>query len=215
MKIGLFGGTFDPIHCGHLDVAHAARQALDLDCVWMIPARVPPHRTPPRASAAHRFAMVGAGGRGGHGPAGLRRGDGVRRALVHGRDARPPRSARDSRPVVVSSSPAPTRSRTSSRGRPIQPLLDRCHFVVVSRPGCAAARCGRPSPRWPAGCSISRAAHPAAPSIFLVDAPTAPVSSTGVRGAIANRGPLEGLLPSRVATYIERHGLYPAAETAG
>src|SRR6187549_2314720 len=56
--IGLLGGTFDPVHCGHLDVARAAQQALGLDEVWLVPARVPPHRTTPQASAAHRFAMA-------------------------------------------------------------------------------------------------------------------------------------------------------------
>ena len=58
MRLGLFGGTFDPVHLGHLDVAHAARCHLSLDAVWFIPARVPPHRREPHASAAHRFAMV-------------------------------------------------------------------------------------------------------------------------------------------------------------
>ena len=56
--IGLLGGTFDPVHCGHLDVARAARDALGLDEVWLVPARVPPHRTAPHASASHRFAMT-------------------------------------------------------------------------------------------------------------------------------------------------------------
>jgi len=55
---GYFGGTFDPIHVGHLDVARAAREALGLERVWLVPARVPPHRAPPQASAAHRFAMA-------------------------------------------------------------------------------------------------------------------------------------------------------------
>src|SRR5262245_647790 len=55
---GLLGGTFDPIHVGHLDVAEAARRALALDRVLLIPANIPPHRTSPHASAAHRFAMT-------------------------------------------------------------------------------------------------------------------------------------------------------------
>src|SRR5262245_7663606 len=58
MAIGLFGGTFDPIHTGHLDVARAAGTALGLDTVWIAPARVPPHRSAPHAPAAHRFAMA-------------------------------------------------------------------------------------------------------------------------------------------------------------
>src|SRR5438046_60424 len=58
MTVGLFGGTFDPIHRGHLDVAAAARRALHRDRVLSVPANVPPHRGQPRAAAAHRFAMA-------------------------------------------------------------------------------------------------------------------------------------------------------------
>jgi nicotinate-nucleotide adenylyltransferase len=57
-RIGLLGGTFDPIHCGHLDLATAAVQALDLTELLLIPAHTPPHRTPPSASGFHRFAMA-------------------------------------------------------------------------------------------------------------------------------------------------------------
>ena len=56
--IGLFGGTFDPVHLGHLDVARAARRALNLDRVWMIPAKIPPHRGRPLATEADRVAML-------------------------------------------------------------------------------------------------------------------------------------------------------------
>ena len=58
-RIGVLGGTFDPIHNGHLDVADAARSACGLDTVLLVPARVPPHRAgAPQAPAAHRFAMA-------------------------------------------------------------------------------------------------------------------------------------------------------------
>jgi nicotinate-nucleotide adenylyltransferase len=57
-RLALLGGTFDPIHCGHLDIACAAREALGLDRVWLVPSHMPPHRRAPQASAAHRFAMA-------------------------------------------------------------------------------------------------------------------------------------------------------------
>jgi nicotinate-nucleotide adenylyltransferase len=58
-KIGLFGGTFDPIHLGHLRAAEEAREQLRLDQVWFIPAADPPHKTRRRiVPAAHRLAMV-------------------------------------------------------------------------------------------------------------------------------------------------------------
>src|SRR5574338_423363 len=58
-RIGILGGTLDPIHQGHLDTALAARQALALDRVIILPSRVPPHRPQqPLASRYHRFAMT-------------------------------------------------------------------------------------------------------------------------------------------------------------
>ena len=59
MRLGLLGGTFDPVHEGHLAAGRAARTALALDQVQLVPAHVPPHRAVgPRASTAHRFAMT-------------------------------------------------------------------------------------------------------------------------------------------------------------
>src|SRR5207247_11222224 len=58
MKIGLMGGTFDPIHLGHLRAAENAREALGLDRVAFLPSGAPPHRAGPLSSALDRFAMV-------------------------------------------------------------------------------------------------------------------------------------------------------------
>ncbi|MBX9743536.1 MAG: nicotinate (nicotinamide) nucleotide adenylyltransferase [Chthoniobacterales bacterium] len=59
-RIGLFGGTFDPVHLGHLILAHDALEALKLDLLFFIPAALAPHKkeTPPLASAAQRVAML-------------------------------------------------------------------------------------------------------------------------------------------------------------
>ena len=59
MKIALFGGTFDPIHRGHIEVARAAQQQIGLDRILFVPANVPPHKAEkPRASFFDRYAMV-------------------------------------------------------------------------------------------------------------------------------------------------------------
>lgn len=58
MPLGLIGGTFDPVHFGHLRLAEEAREALDLPEVRWIPAGLPPHRQAPRAAAAQRLEMV-------------------------------------------------------------------------------------------------------------------------------------------------------------
>lgn len=88
-------------------------------------------------------------------------------------------------------------------------LLDRCPFVVVSRPGFPAPALRRLLPtladRMVDAIDCDLAARP---SIFLVDAPTAPVTATEVRARAASGTSLEGLVPATVASYINRHELY-------
>jgi nicotinate-nucleotide adenylyltransferase len=208
----LVGGTFDPIHCGHLDVARAARLALGLDQVWLVPSRLPPHRTAPRASAAHRFAMA---------------------ALAIADDPyllvsdlemetagpsytidtldRLERDGHPSRSICFVTGADAFRDIASWKAH--RALLDRCHFVVVSRPGSSvidlpdalpdlADRMVTGTPRFDGDRSV----------IVLVDAPTAAVSSTDVRHAIAGGRSLEGLVPKAVAAYIARHELYVTRE---
>ena len=56
--IGILGGTFDPIHHGHIRLAIEAREQLELDQVRLIPVNIPPHRSPPVAAATHRRIMI-------------------------------------------------------------------------------------------------------------------------------------------------------------
>lgn len=60
-RIAMLGGTFDPVHVGHLRSAVELGEALALDAVHMIPVHVPPHRKAPGISAEHRLAMLEAG----------------------------------------------------------------------------------------------------------------------------------------------------------
>ncbi|TBL75369.1 nicotinate-nucleotide adenylyltransferase [Paenibacillus thalictri] len=59
MKVGIMGGTFDPIHIGHLIAASSAVEAAGLDEAWFMPSHIPPHKDrAPKASAAQRWDMV-------------------------------------------------------------------------------------------------------------------------------------------------------------
>ena len=57
-RIGILGGTFNPIHCGHMEMARTARDEFRLQQVWLMPTRQPPHKRDTLISAAHRMRMV-------------------------------------------------------------------------------------------------------------------------------------------------------------
>lgn len=213
-RIGVLGGTFDPIHVGHLDVAEAALRALKLDQVLIMPARVPPHRQTPRASAAHRFAMaaLAVAGRTGlvvsdlemetDGPsytaATLDRlvGQGIETAglyFVTGADA----------------------FREIETWMHYPRILDRCHFVAVSRPGSPASSLRVALPSLADRMIDPAGGAPDRPGIFLIDAPTAPVSSTDVRRRVQTGASIDGLVPAAVAAHIAKHRLYAGQSVEG
>ena len=214
-RLGLLGGTFDPIHAGHLDVAAAALQALALDGVLLMPANVPPHRSAPQASAPHRFAMCA-----------LAIADRERLALLDVELLSKETSFTSASLDRLAAHGVDTRGlfliaggdafREIETWKDFPALLDRCHFVVVSRPATPASSLRAALP----GLS-DRMVDPArdlpvgGPArIVLVDAPTAPVSSTDVRRRLTAGESIAGLVPDPVARYIARHGLYQQTSSA-
>lgn len=207
MRLGLFGGTFDPIHRGHLDVAHAARLALGLDAVWLIPSRLPPHRAQPHASAAHRFAMVCLA---------VQDQDGLLACDVE-IEAPGPSYTIDTlhrlerRGLNLRSTffiLGADAFRDIAAWKEYPRVLDRSHFVAVSRPGLAAPALPKVLPGLARRMVSCPCELPPQPSILLVDAETSPISSTDVRRARAAGRPLDDILPPSVASHILRHDLY-------
>ena len=213
MREGLLGGTFDPIHFGHLGVADAARAALALERITLLPAPMPPHRGTPRASAPHRFAMTALA---------IQDRPWMRMSDVEFDSPGPSYTdttldrlaARgiDTRALVFIIGADAFRDISSWKNFPA--VLGRCHFAVVSRPGLSASdlRSVLPalSPRMvPTPCAV-----PAEPCIFLVDSPTPPVSSTGIRERLAAGSSIAGLVPPAVLEYIEKHELYGSSTGA-
>lgn len=210
-RIGLLGGTLDPIHVGHVQTARAAAAALGLDRVIVLPSRVPPHRAlEPVASRYHRFAMSALAVNGVHGLAvsdmelcapgpsytadtlsRFRQGSGLTGSQV----------------FFITGADAFAEIATWHR---YPEVLDLANFIVISRPGVGAETM---RVRLPA--LAARMDTVAAPvslerdgRIFLVDAVTPDVSSTEIRRRLAAGESVNGLLPPSVETHIHQHGLY-------
>jgi len=207
---GWLGGTFDPIHVGHLDVARAARAALGLDRVTLVPARMPPHRPQPHASADHRVAMATLAAAAPWMDVSTMeietQGPSYTATTLDHLEA----EGVDLRTLVVITG-ADAFAGISSWHR-AEDLLQRVSFAVVSRPGHPAPALQQTLPSLaPRMCTAQAWATTSHPCIVLVDAPTAPVSSTEVRGAIASGRSLKGLVPAPVEAYIAANGLYKGA----
>jgi nicotinate-nucleotide adenylyltransferase len=212
-RTGVLGGTFDPIHMGHLDVADAARRALDLETVLLIPSRIPPHRsTLPLASEAHRFAMVELAAS-------------TAEHLV----------ACD---IELTSSEQSytsiTLQRLTEKGLyslnvffiigadafaeitywyDYPAVLNRSHFIVISRPGCSALNLREHLPMLAprmrflaAGSHIPQQTKGTA--IWLIDEQTTDVSSSKIRKLLNAKQSVEDLVPEPVASYIDQQDLY-------
>ena len=213
-RIGILGGTFDPIHVGHLDAALAAREALRLDSVIVIPAHIPPHRSRPVTSAYHRFAMAALAVNGVEGlsvsdmelvaPGPSYTADTLTR--LHEQSA-----LMASQIFFITGADAFAEIETWNR---YPAVLDLANFVVVARRGMPLRllRDALPALRDRMRLPLStRSTSPLAPhptTIFLVDAPTTDVSSTEVRRRIRDAEPLSGLVPAAVEHHIRQHGLY-------
>ena len=208
----VYGGTFDPVHEGHLAIARAAHDTFG-EPVHVMPAADPPHRPAPGAGAHDRIAMlelalVGQGGllldlRELHRPgpsysidtlAAMRGeyGDDAPLALLVGADS------------VLG---LPTWHRWQS-------LFGLAHFIVAGRPGsllesASAELRAATGPRWVESPDALRAAP--AGLLFALHQPLHVHSATAVRRLIGKGKPWRHLLPPAVADYVQGHGLYGAA----
>jgi nicotinate-nucleotide adenylyltransferase len=213
-RIGILGGTLDPIHCGHLEAAIAARDALQLTDVRILPSRVPPHRTlQPVASPFHRFAMAALAV---NGISGLVASDAELCVsgpsyTVDTLDRMRESGIDGSQIFFITGADAFAEIATWHR---YPEVLDLAHFVVVSRPGHAMDDMRR---RLPALSSRMRSAGDLMsagvsalrnPSILLVETVTPDVSSTAIRERLRRGETVSGLVPTAVERHIHQHGLY-------
>jgi nicotinate-nucleotide adenylyltransferase len=208
--LGLLGGTFDPIHYGHLRPAEEVYRRLGLESLQVIPCATPPHRKPPLASAAHRLRMVELALE--EFPGFVADDREVRRGgvsytvptLVSVRD-----EIGDEPLSFIVGSDAFAGIRTWHRW---EDLFGLAHLIVVQRPGSPAS-----TPAWAAPRVCTRpkelAQSPAGRIFFMPVTPRA-ISATELRAAVGRGDALPAdCLPRSVWEYIQHNKLYRSLST--
>jgi nicotinate-nucleotide adenylyltransferase len=216
-RLGVLGGTFDPIHFGHLDAGDAAQAALGLDVMRLIPSRDPPHRpTDPRASAFHRFALVALAIQ--DRPSWrvsdaelVRQGPSYTfdtlRALQHeGWDR--------SQIFFILGADAFAEIATWHR---FPAVLDEANFVVVARPGVTLDAAVARTPGLRSRMRGADRVHDTIreTGIFLVEGRTRDVSSSEIRARLGAGIPIDDLVPAAVSRYVAANQLYSTGRAVG
>ncbi|MBL8502518.1 MAG: nicotinate-nucleotide adenylyltransferase [Rhodocyclaceae bacterium] len=209
--LAVLGGTFDPVHVGHLRLAEEAREALDLAEVRWVPAGVPPHRQSPRVAAADRLEMVRLAIAGNPhfvlDDAEVRAGGPAYTVTTLARL----RAAVGAHPLVLLLG-ADAFLGLESWHRWLE-LFELAHIAVATRPGFALEAADLP-PALAAVCRERLAESPqalrAAPAGRLAPFTMTPlgVSASLLRARLAAGLSVRYLLPDPVAEYIDRHRLY-------
>lgn len=214
-SVALFGGTFDPVHAGHIAVAQAAQRRFHLDAIHFIPSSRPPHKPQQElAPFVHRYAMaaLGCAGHPGFLPS-------LAEAPVTGGGA----------PQVFYSIDTVRRFRREHPDdhlyfilgadqflelptwKSYEALLDACDFIIASRPGFRLDALRLVIPPEKLGRSAGHDAQKIAlrkSAVHLLTTVSSHVSSTEVRERRACKQTIHGLVPALVEEYIVGQALY-------
>ncbi len=220
LRVGVLGGTLDPVHAGHLAAARAAARALSLDRVWLMPSHVPAHKASPSASPWHRFAMTAL----------AVAGDGVLAASDLELSRPGPTYTWDTLQALTTEGLTPSQIffitgadafAAIATWHRFPDVLDAGHFVVVTRPGHDLPESTRTHPE--VAPRLRTTAADDGPmtgedanrcAIWLLRADTPDVSSTDIRHRILTGMEVGTDVPASVAAHIRRHGLYTSATAA-
>jgi nicotinate-nucleotide adenylyltransferase len=230
MDIALFGGTFDPIHRGHLVVAHAAAAKFKLKQVWFVPADIPPLKQKmPITPFYHRYAMV---------TLALAGEKDFLPSLLEAPD--PDSDGRQRRPSYSIDTVRRVKERLGksdhlyfligmdafkdiAKWYKPEELLRTCDFIVAARPGYSLADMASSLPEKlrPAAAVTKLFRHEkiagplVLPGVTLHTLPETHenVSATQIRAAVGRGGALKRLLPDAVAEYVQKEQLYRNAAT--
>jgi nicotinate-nucleotide adenylyltransferase len=212
MRVGLFGGSFNPIHFGHLRAGEEDREALALDLVYFIPASSPPHKPHDGlAPAEHRLHMVRLATKGN------------RHFMVSDTEIRRPgrsytidtvryflstlRGNADLHLIMGGDQFAELETWKDS-----SELVRQCSIVVHTRLGDGAGTHTRISlatlQRFGYDKSSDHYVHPSGHTLAFVETTFIPISATLIRQKLSAHESIRYLVPDDVNDYIKRHGLY-------
>jgi nicotinate-nucleotide adenylyltransferase len=222
MNIGLFGGTFDPIHRGHLALARAAQERFALSRIYFVPAHLPPHKQKqPLSDYFHRYTMIALA-------------TAEEKAFIPSLLEAPTTSDADKPNYSIDTVRRVKATLKKSdqlffligidafndiaKWHQAEALFRECAFTVASRPGFSLADVANALPE-----SLRPAAHVTKPfakqpakgdlvlsgaTVHLLDGVHQPVSATAIRQAVAAKKPLGRFVGPAVADYIKKMGLY-------
>jgi nicotinate-nucleotide adenylyltransferase len=236
MNIGLLGGTFDPIHHGHIALAKAARDRFELGRVYFVPANVPPHKQKQFVSSYfHRYSMVvlATTGEKAFVPSLLEAPEGTSSSLISGKARKSENSIGAANYTIDTVRRLKRELKKSDRlffligidafkdiakWRESEALLRECEFVVASRPGYSLADIASflPESLRPASAVTKPFAKQAATgdlaisgtTIHLLEDVHQNVSATAIRQAVMSKRPLVKFVSPTIAEYIKKMELY-------
>lgn len=214
IRLGLFGGTYNPIHQGHVQAAQIVLDRFKLDQVWFIPSHIPPHKSSEDvASPEHRMNMV--------------------RLAVTGLPGLIPSS------IEIEDEGTSYSIRTLGKikkhfpaaelffilgvdafleidtWRAYEQVMEQCFFIVISRPGYELQNAKEvlESTYSDRMCEVSvdddlSQAKGCAFQIYLMTIQALDISSSQIRGQLKRSGSISGLVPLPVEEYIKEHNLY-------
>lgn len=213
-SVALFGGTFDPIHAGHIAVAQAAQRRFHLDAIYFIPSARPPHKTKTSLTPfVHRYAMVvlACMGHPGFVPSVAEAEmDGATPHVYYTIDTvrRFRRVHPDDHLYFIVGADQFLELPT---WKSYESLLESCDFVIASRPGFKldALRLVIPPEKLArAGESHAQKIALRKSTVHLLTTVSSHVSSTEIRDRLEKQRNIHGLVPERVEEYIQGQALY-------
>jgi len=215
MRLGVLGGTFDPVHGGHIEMALGVRRALDLQAVHLLPCRLPPHKERPRLTpGAHRLAMIA--------------------LAVQDEPALVPDATELLRPTpsfTIDTLEDLAAQKPEARlffimgmdsfreihlWKEHRALVEGFDLVVVNRPGSPRPQ-ENEVPEVARGRLVEAGQAPdtGGPKVHFLEIPPQDVSSTTVRRLARKGTSLKGLVPTAVESYIHRCNLYCQGDYSG